>query len=154
VIFEFRKRALIEIEAMRQRKEIGKSAECKIRFIFRKGSEGTHWFADSRHLEMLREIMNVSEVEVLYLSQEEILATFPHAEDESFKLWVESDGIGPQLALERVLALPATGHKCARCWNFMPVVGDYGIWHDVCTRCQSALKEMGIAPPEPAEANQ
>jgi isoleucyl-tRNA synthetase len=53
-----------------------------------------------------------------------------------------------------VTVLPATGHKCARCWNFMPEVGDYGIWHDVCTRCQSALMEMGIAPPEPAEANQ
>ncbi len=53
-----------------------------------------------------------------------------------------------------VKALPATGHKCARCWNFMPKVGDYGIWHDVCTRCQSALKEMGIEPTEPAEATQ
>jgi isoleucyl-tRNA synthetase len=53
-----------------------------------------------------------------------------------------------------VKVLPATGHKCARCWNFMPEVGDYGIWHDVCTRCQSALNEMGIAPPEPAEATQ
>ena len=53
-----------------------------------------------------------------------------------------------------VKALPATGHKCARCWNFMPEVGDYGIWQNVCTRCQSALKEMGIAPPQPAEAAQ
>jgi isoleucyl-tRNA synthetase len=42
----------------------------------------------------------------------------------------------------------ATGHKCARCWNFMPEVSDYGIWQNVCTRCQSALKEMGIAPPQ------
>ena len=55
---------------------------------------------------------------------------------------------GPVLA---VRALPATGHKCARCWNFMPEVGDYGIWHDVCTRCQSALTEMGIAPPQTGE---
>jgi isoleucyl-tRNA synthetase len=46
--------------------------------------------------------------------------------------------------------LPASGYKCARCWNFMPEVSDYGIWHDVCARCQSALKEMGIAPPEAA----
>ena len=38
-------------------------------------------------------------------------------------------------------------HKCARCWNFMPEVSDYGIWENVCTRCQSALKEMKIAPP-------
>jgi isoleucyl-tRNA synthetase len=50
-----------------------------------------------------------------------------------------------------VKALPASGHKCARCWNFMPEVGDYGIWQNVCTRCQSALTEMGIARPQPAE---
>jgi len=53
-----------------------------------------------------------------------------------------------------VFVLPASGHKCARCWNFMPQVGDYGIWQNVCTRCQSALKEMGVAPPQPAEAAQ
>jgi isoleucyl-tRNA synthetase len=51
-----------------------------------------------------------------------------------------------------IRALPASGHKCARCWNFMPEVSDYGIWTNVCTRCQSALKEMGIAPPQPAQA--
>ncbi len=47
---------------------------------------------------------------------------------------------------------PASGHKCARCWNFMPEVSNYGIWENVCTRCQSALKEMGIAPPSNEEA--
>ena len=52
---------------------------------------------------------------------------------------------GPALAVK---ALPASGHKCARCWNFMPEVSDYGIWKNVCTRCHSALKEMGINPPE------
>ncbi len=55
---------------------------------------------------------------------------------------------GPALTAE---ALPATGHKCARCWNFMPEVADYGIWQNVCTRCSAALKEMGIHPPS-AEA--
>ncbi len=48
----------------------------------------------------------------------------------------------------KITASPASGHKCARCWNFMPVVSSYGIWSDVCTRCQSALKEMGIEPPQ------
>jgi isoleucyl-tRNA synthetase len=48
---------------------------------------------------------------------------------------------------------PASGHKCARCWNFMPEVSSYGIWNDVCTRCQSALREMGIEPPN-VEGNQ
>jgi isoleucyl-tRNA synthetase len=43
----------------------------------------------------------------------------------------------------------ATGHKCARCWNFMPEVSAYGIWQNVCTRCHEALAEMGIQPPQP-----
>ncbi len=151
VIFEFRKRALISIEAMRQQKEIGKSTESKILMLFRKGSEGTHWFADTDHLKMMKEIMNVSEVDIQYVDQAEILSKYPHSQDEDFKLWMQSDGIGPQLAIEAIIALPATGSKCARCWNFMPEVSDYGIWHDVCTRCQSALKEMNIDPPQPTE---
>jgi len=57
-----------------------------------------------------------------------------------------------------ITAAPASGHKCARCWNFMPEVSNYGIWENVCTRCQSALREMGIEPPQsvaaPAEAKQ
>jgi len=49
----------------------------------------------------------------------------------------------------RVTVSPATGHKCARCWNFMPEVSNYGIWQNVCTRCQNALREMNVAPPQP-----
>jgi isoleucyl-tRNA synthetase len=54
----------------------------------------------------------------------------------------------------QITALPATGTKCARCWNFMPEVSAYGIWQNVCTRCQAALTEMGIQPPQapPEEA--
>ena len=47
-----------------------------------------------------------------------------------------------------VTALPASGTKCARCWNFMPEVANYGIWQNVCTRCHGALTEMGIDPPQ------
>jgi isoleucyl-tRNA synthetase len=52
----------------------------------------------------------------------------------------------------RVTALPATGHKCARCWNFMPEVSNYGIWQNVCTRCHKALHEMGVEPPKAEDA--
>jgi hypothetical protein len=34
----------------------------------------------------------------------------------------------------------------------MPDTANYGIWHDVCGRCRSALQEMGIAPPQPEAA--
>jgi isoleucyl-tRNA synthetase len=54
----------------------------------------------------------------------------------------------------QVTALPATGTKCARCWNFMPEVANYGIWQNVCTRCSDALSEMKIDPPQPTEAAQ
>jgi isoleucyl-tRNA synthetase len=73
-----------------------------------------------KHADGLKEFFNVSKV-----------------------IWVEGDKF-------EVTALPASGHKCARCWNFMPEVSDYGIWQNVCTRCHGALKEMGIAPPEAA----
>ena len=47
-----------------------------------------------------------------------------------------------------IAALPASGSKCARCWNFMPVVSNYGVWENVCTRCQEALNAMGVVPPQ------
>ncbi|MBS1806249.1 MAG: isoleucine--tRNA ligase [Acidobacteria bacterium] len=81
-----------------------------------------------RHAAGLKEIINVSNVRVVESAQD-----------------VPLD----------VTALPASGHKCARCWNFMPEVSSYGIWQNVCTRCKNALKEMGINPPaghEPPEA--
>ena len=74
-----------------------------------------------RHAAGLKEIVNVSKVSVV--EGAELLVT----------------------------ALPATGTKCARCWNFMPEVASYGIWENVCTRCSDALTEMKIAPPVAAE---
>ena len=71
-----------------------------------------------RHADGLKEFLNVSAVRVVE---------------------------GPEL---QARALPASGFKCARCWNFMPEVGPYGIWQNVCTRCHGALAEMGIARPE------
>jgi isoleucyl-tRNA synthetase len=80
--------------------------------------EGNLFSLFSRYASSLKEILNVSKVTVI--------------EDLSNK----------------VIALPATGTKCARCWNFMPEVSNYGTWQNVCTRCQDALAEMKIAPPK------
>ena len=77
-----------------------------------------------RHADHLKEIINVSAVRVLAGRPDVPLA---------------------------VTALPAGGHKCARCWNFMPEVSSYGIWQNVCTRCHNALHQMGIPEP-PSEA--
>jgi isoleucyl-tRNA synthetase len=74
-----------------------------------------------KHADGLKEILNVSRVTVV---------------------------AGSEFAIR---ALPASGHKCARCWNYMPEVSNYGIWENVCTRCHGALREMRVEPPE-AEA--
>jgi isoleucyl-tRNA synthetase len=50
------------------------------------------------------------------------------------------------------VAFPASGTKCNRCWRYTDDTSNYGIWQNVCTRCQSALTEMGIQPPQPEEA--
>ncbi len=75
-----------------------------------------------RHAAGLKEILNVSRVTV-----------------------VEGDEI-------EVIALPASGHKCARCWNYMPDVSNYGIWENVCGRCDEALRDMHIDPPKAEDA--
>ena len=46
-------------------------------------------------------------------------------------------------------ATVASGTKCNRCWRYTNDTSSYGIWKNVCTRCQSALTEMGIQPPPP-----
>ncbi|MFZ1085389.1 MAG: isoleucine--tRNA ligase [Terracidiphilus sp.] len=70
-----------------------------------------------RHANGLKEILNVSNVRIL------------------------------EGAEQTIAALAASGTKCARCWNIMPEVANYGIWQNVCTRCSDALKEMKIDPP-------
>src|SRR5215469_12307831 len=52
----------------------------------------------------------------------------------------------------KVTARPASGQKCARCWNYMPEVSNYGVWQNLCTRCQAALREMNVAPPQAENA--
>jgi isoleucyl-tRNA synthetase len=119
-IFGVRDEALRILEAARQDKRIGKGLEADIEIT----ASGELLALLRRHAAGLKEIINVSGVTV---------TEGPASESTAFT----------------IVAFPASGHKCARCWNFMPKVSDYGIWKDVCTRCQGALTEMGIAPPHP-----
>jgi len=87
-------------------------------------ASGNQFTLLQRHAAGLKEIINVSAVRVVESTPDVLLA---------------------------VTALPASGHKCARCWNFMPEVSNYGIWQNVCTRCQGALTEMGLDPIDPPQ---
>jgi isoleucyl-tRNA synthetase len=123
-LFFVRDAALQALEAARQEKKIGKSLEADIEIQ----AVGETLELLRKHADGLKEVLNVSRVTVLDGSNMD-----RHGADVFYTV------------------LPASGHKCARCWNFMPKVSSYGIWQNVCTRCQSALTEMGIEPPQPEE---
>jgi isoleucyl-tRNA synthetase len=112
-IFAVRDAAMLVLEEARKEKRIGKGLEAELEIQ----ASGELLELLRLHAAGLKEILNVSKVEVLD---------------------------GPEIS---VAALPASGSKCARCWNFMPEVANYGAWADVCTRCSEALQAMGIEPP-------
>ncbi|MGA2340878.1 MAG: hypothetical protein ABSF75_13365, partial [Terracidiphilus sp.] len=149
-LFVIRDVALQTLERAREAKMIGKGLEARIKL----SASGTNLLLLRRYEPSLKEIFNVSEVTVVEYSEEDAWVRTADAPRSSFVLGPGT--VGGQLPKHKIEALPASGHKCARCWNFMPEVSSYGIWENVCTRCQAALREMGIEPPvaAQAEANQ
>jgi isoleucyl-tRNA synthetase len=136
-IFDIRENALRGLELARQAKTIGKALDADLLI----STTDSDCALLRKYMDSLKEIFNVSAVRV----DEYTDAAFPPSD-----LAPSLDEIQRyQPASYRFVVRPATGHKCARCWNFMPEVSNYGIWQNVCTRCQSALKEMGIDPPQP-----
>jgi len=126
-VFEVRDKALGQLEEMRQAKTIGKALEADVVVHAR----GAILDLLRRHEPHLKEVFNVSSVKVTGDYGIQIPITGEHVA-VAFYGGLQCD------------VRAASGHKCARCWNFMPEVGNYGIWQNVCTRCQSALTEMGI----------
>jgi isoleucyl-tRNA synthetase len=134
-IFIIRDQALQLLESARQDKMIGKSLEADIH-VFAKG-EALSLFRC--HAAELKELLNVSSVAIHQWGEKP-----PSKEGQRWKTSTPSEN-------HSLWVFTAAGSKCARCWNFMPEVSAYGIWQNVCTRCQGALTEMGIKPPQAEE---
>jgi len=131
ILFQVRDLALVELEGARNAKRIGKGLEADLEL----STSGDLYNLLLRQQDSLKEFLNVSAVRIVNTPPPPGKAVgFKHSD---FALFIKINVLG------------ASGTKCARCWNFMPEVADYGIWKNVCTRCHSALKEMGIAPPQP-----
>jgi isoleucyl-tRNA synthetase len=141
-LFFVRDQAFRLIEEFRQAKGIGKGIEAELRILTR----GALLEILRAHGESLKEFLNVSRVHVEEMPEMSSAIEIPASVGPSKRLIS-----GPDL---QFVVHAATGHKCARCWNFMPEVSAYGIWQNVCTRCHGALTEMKIQPPQPAEAAQ
>ncbi len=136
LFFGLRGRVLSCLEDLRQDKVVGKASEADVILY----AEGVMFDILRNNRESLKDLLNVSNV-YLYSAES------PSAPKALSEMPAGTREI-TNIADLQGYVLPASGHKCARCWNFMPEVSSYGIWNDVCTRCQSALREMGIQPPQ------
>jgi isoleucyl-tRNA synthetase len=136
-IFAIRDFAMLALERARQDKSIGKSLEARLVFSTNHGI----FYLLSAVAPRLKEILNVEDVTVIESDgevgdREDLLVDF----GEHLNL--------PQVPGSiRVAVFRASGSKCARCWNFMPEVSNYGVWENVCTRCHGALTAMAVEPP-------
>jgi isoleucyl-tRNA synthetase len=140
-LFEIRDAVMRSLEDARKAKIIGKGLEAEVRIYATKDK----FPALKSYESHLKEIFNVSQVDVF--EEPDTKEMTDQLAESVFSTTCIMSGLW-------FAVRPASGHKCARCWNFMPEVSPYGIWQDVCTRCHSALKEMHIAPPQPEEATQ
>jgi isoleucyl-tRNA synthetase len=112
-LFELRELALPELEKARQAKQIGKALEAKLTF----SGSSPALTAVQANLESLRELLNVSQLEI------------------------QLGGEGAAT----VLVGKAAGQKCERCWHWETDVGSHPEHPTICARCVKAVQESGQA---------
>ena len=112
-LLAIRDEALKSLEAARQAKLIGKALDARLRLETPASMSGLL----EKYRGSLKELLNVSQVEVVAGSSSQVVA----------------------------ITLPAEGTKCARCWNYSIHTGQDPRWPTVCERCSAALEQMGIA---------
>jgi isoleucyl-tRNA synthetase len=111
-----RNEALKSLEEARKTKLIGKALDAKL-VLEVPVSMGALL---DRYRPGLKELLNVSQVEVKTGPSSQVIAT----------------------------TLPAEGTKCERCWNYSVHVGDDRRWPTVCERCAPVLEQIGFPPEE------
>jgi isoleucyl-tRNA synthetase len=111
---------MVELEAMRSAKTIGKSLEAAVEIVATEGSREAEVLM--RHESSLAEFFNVSQASVQVV------------------------GASKDAAALLVRSSIANGAKCGRCWRVLADVGSDERWPTVCARCASALDQIGYAP--------
>jgi isoleucyl-tRNA synthetase len=106
--------ALSSLEEARKQKLIGKALEAKLTLEL----PAKPLSVARRYEFSLKELLNVSQVELVSSTGDEVRATTADAD----------------------------GAKCARCWNYRTDIGVDPRWATVCGRCAGALDEIGFPP--------
>ncbi len=115
-LLAIRDEALKSLEEARQAKQIGKALDARLVLEVPQTMSALM----ERYRDSLKELLNVSQVEVLIGPSQQVIAT----------------------------TLLADGTKCERCWNYSVHVGEDWRWPTVCERCSAALDQMGVPPEE------
>lgn len=115
-----RQSVMVELEALRLAKAIGKSLDASVRVIATEGSADA--LVLQRYEDSLAEFFNVSEATVQVVG----------ATQQESTLLIE--------------AQVADGAKCERCWRVVADVGADDRWPTVCARCAEALDAIGFPP--------
>jgi isoleucyl-tRNA synthetase len=118
-LLQRRTKVFVDLEALRNQKEIGKSLEATIVFYI---SERDDLRLVNKYLTSLPELFNVSEVSIIEL---------PNNHPDSKIDW----------CVER-----SSKTKCDRCWRHVPDVGQQAKYPTVCLRCAEALDAIDFTP--------
>jgi isoleucyl-tRNA synthetase len=112
VLLQVRDVALTELEKARQSKLIGKALEAKLVL----SGKSDACAVASANQQILRELLNVSQLEV-----------------------AKSDSSEIQVTVQK-----AAGQKCERCWHWETDVGSTPEHPTICARCVTAVKEHSL----------
>jgi isoleucyl-tRNA synthetase len=112
-LFQLREQALPELEKARQAKQIGKALEARLTI----SGSGPALHTATQQLELLRELLNVSQLEIV------------SGPDDPAKITVAR----------------ADGQKCERCWHWETDVGSNATHPTLCGRCVRAVSTRGAS---------
>ncbi len=131
-LFKLRRSVLASLEVARENKEIGKSLEAKAEIVGQTDED----HAAAKHLEIFRELVNVSQVS--------IEAKFPivDADTELQKMPKVGSGTMKVVLTGTVSISRADGQKCERCWHWETDVGSSPEHPTICARCAEAVKQF------------
>jgi isoleucyl-tRNA synthetase len=119
-LLKVRTLVMLELEAMRAAKTIGKSLEASVTVIATEGSDEA--MVLKKYEDSMAEFFNVSQATVQVI------------------------GASQRANAVLIEAQVADGSKCGRCWRVVPDVGVDARWPEVCPRCAGALEAIGFAP--------
>ena len=124
-LFAFRDRVLLELEAKRKSKVIGKALEAVV--VVRTADEAELGLKDCG--EDLRELLNVSRLEILGPN-----------DGETLEVNGQSVSVGGENGVQVFAAKEFGLQKCGRCWHWEGDIGSHAEHSTICGRCVEAVE--------------